>query len=586
MKKLFTLALAAAFSVSVASAQYKLVTDVATLDNATECIIGSANEQKAMGTYQATAYRVAATAEIGGGVLKAAEGAAIVAFTKTEKGFLLSTNGGYLYAKGGNNRLGTWDSDPTDDCYANITITDGNALIEFGGTSEGRILTLTSDGASYKCFPTVQLPVQIYKYDENASAEKKDPVLSFSERTFSVLQTAEFTAPELNNPDNLVVTYSSSNEAVATVDASTGAVTIVGGGVTSIMASFAGNDDYNEGFATYTLTVVPVYTKLSDLMKSEGNILSRVDFDITVNGGAEDLYFVTDGESYGVLTTAFGIKAGDVVPAGWDCNMTETLGMRAILPSNNFKSVVETVNIAYRSPVMAEITEDDLYRVFLYDDVVISENTPVSTADKVTFEGGYGEGVLNFASILPGLESKAPGKYQVLAAVVRYNEALVLMPLVWAQPLVAPTLYVGGDAVASTETKVEFEREAMLYFDDFQTGSVAFYRFTEMTENEGDPLNPSDELLTSTNNYKEYDDANSEIISVYVRGLLQWYALRGEEKSVVKRMAFFLKSNGVEVVDVETGEVKFFDLQGRNVVNPEKGLYIRLSGNKAEKVIL
>ena len=41
----------------------------------------------------------------------------------------------------------------------------------------------------------------------------------------------------------------------------------------------------------------------------------------------------------------------------------------------------------------------------------------------------------------------------------------------------------------------------------------------------------------------------------------------------------------VDVVSVEKN-VEYFDLQGRRVANPENGLYIKKSGNKAEKVIL
>lgn len=41
----------------------------------------------------------------------------------------------------------------------------------------------------------------------------------------------------------------------------------------------------------------------------------------------------------------------------------------------------------------------------------------------------------------------------------------------------------------------------------------------------------------------------------------------------------------VEVVKVD-GEAKYYDLAGRRVVNPEKGIYVKVSGNKAEKVAL
>lgn len=43
--------------------------------------------------------------------------------------------------------------------------------------------------------------------------------------------------------------------------------------------------------------------------------------------------------------------------------------------------------------------------------------------------------------------------------------------------------------------------------------------------------------------------------------------------------------NAVEIVGAD-GAAQYFDLQGRRVANPEKGLFIKKSGNKAEKVIL
>ena len=65
----------------------------------------------------------------------------------------------------------------------------------------------------------------------------------------------EFTTPKLTNPNKLAVTYSSLNEAVATVDANTGVVTLVGVGSTTITASSEKTADYSAGFASYTLNV-------------------------------------------------------------------------------------------------------------------------------------------------------------------------------------------------------------------------------------------------------------------------------------------------------------------------------------------
>lgn len=86
-------------------------------------------------------------------------------------------------------------------------------------------------------------------------AQKTNPTLSFSPSTANATVGQAFTAPDLTNPQNLTVTYSSTNEAVATVDASTGIVTIVAAGDAVIKATFNGNDQYNAAEATYTLTV-------------------------------------------------------------------------------------------------------------------------------------------------------------------------------------------------------------------------------------------------------------------------------------------------------------------------------------------
>lgn len=68
-----------------------------------------------------------------------------------------------------------------------------------------------------------------------------------------------FTAPALTvDPAEAAsdVTYSSSNTNVATVDASSGAVTLVGAGKTIITAAISGSSTYSNASASYTLTVI------------------------------------------------------------------------------------------------------------------------------------------------------------------------------------------------------------------------------------------------------------------------------------------------------------------------------------------
>lgn len=55
--------------------------------------------------------------------------------------------------------------------------------------------------------------------------------------------------------DGATVTWSGNNDAVATINASTGAVTLIGAGSVTFTATYAGNGDYTEKTATYELTV-------------------------------------------------------------------------------------------------------------------------------------------------------------------------------------------------------------------------------------------------------------------------------------------------------------------------------------------
>ena len=95
-------------------------------------------------------------------------------------------------------------------------------------------------------------------YDNSSVASatytiKTDPALAFSSPTAEATIGQAFTAPTLTNSHSVAVTWSSSDENVATV--SGGIVTLVGEGTTTITASFAGDATYIASEASYTLTV-------------------------------------------------------------------------------------------------------------------------------------------------------------------------------------------------------------------------------------------------------------------------------------------------------------------------------------------
>lgn len=103
---------------------------------------------------------------------------------------------------------------------------------------------------------------QLVDMDGNAAASVKIvpgkrnyPELSFPRDSYIASVGKAFTAPELNNVYKRDVTYASSNAAVAEVNATTGEVTVKGKGMTTISATFAGDDTYYADKASYYLVV-------------------------------------------------------------------------------------------------------------------------------------------------------------------------------------------------------------------------------------------------------------------------------------------------------------------------------------------
>lgn len=116
-------------------------------------------------------------------------------------------------------------------------------------------------------------------YTTSGTTTKKDADLSFSETTATAKVGESFTAPTLTNPHNLTVTYTSSDETVATVG-SDGTVSPLKAGTTTITASTEGNDTYKAGSASYELTV----TGSSD----DKNTVFQETFDNTTGQGGND----------------------------------------------------------------------------------------------------------------------------------------------------------------------------------------------------------------------------------------------------------------------------------------------------------
>lgn len=126
------------------------------------------------------------------------------------------------------------------------------------GTFEGSAesISLVNSGRDGKT-GTAVIKTMTITYEGGVADTREKAGLAFSEEKVSAYLGEEFTAPTLTKATTAVVTYSSDKEEVATVDATTGVVTLVGEGTARITATAEANDDFRAGSASYLLTVKP-----------------------------------------------------------------------------------------------------------------------------------------------------------------------------------------------------------------------------------------------------------------------------------------------------------------------------------------
>lgn len=92
--------------------------------------------------------------------------------------------------------------------------------------------------------------------DDDDPVAKEDVTITFAKDVDTAAVGSEYTGQvATTSPAGKTLTYSSSDTGVATVDASTGAVTLVAAGTTLIKAAFAGDDTHNAAQGSYALTV-------------------------------------------------------------------------------------------------------------------------------------------------------------------------------------------------------------------------------------------------------------------------------------------------------------------------------------------
>ena len=295
---------------------------------------------------------------------------------------------------------------PTDESVLSTTITQG------GTSGHVRIMTTT------------------IVYSETGGDELAPAGLSFPEASYTVLLNEAFTAPALTKTTDAAATYTSSNEEVATVDAATGAVTILAAGTTVIKATTPKTATYYAGEASYTLNVVSAYGSIADFYTVGEKNSGVINFPLVVayqSGSSTYAYDATG--NYTLIFGSIGDRErGDIIPAGWEGKYSPYYGLPEIIPVST--PAESTDNVDYTPAEVESVNADMMNHVVVLKKVTFSTDTP---ADKSNFVGTAEDGTSytfrnNFL-----LETVDAGTYNVELAVSTYNGNMQLYPIKYTE---------------------------------------------------------------------------------------------------------------------------------------------------------
>lgn len=266
-----------------------------------------------------------------------------------------------------------------------------------------------------------------------ADSSKQPAGLKYETTNYTVELGDAFTAPELTNPNGLAVTYTSSDENVATV-ASDGKVTLVGVGTTKITATSAETAEFNAGSAFYNLTVVKSYSTVAEFYTVGANNKGLIGFDLIVTyvNGANCYAQTEDGEAT-LIYGSTSYEVGDIIPAGWEGQYAPFNGLDEIKPVGTMPAASGTTTF-----VPAEVTsvsKADMNRVVVLKNVKFDAAT-VTGSTKKNFDGTVDDVTYTFRNNFADVPSVEAGLYNVKLAVSYYvdknnNETLQLYPIAY-----------------------------------------------------------------------------------------------------------------------------------------------------------
>ena len=150
-------------------------------------------------------------------------------------------------------------------------------------------------------------------------------------------------------------------------------------------------------------------------------------------------------------------------------------------------------------------------------------------------------------------------------------------------------VFVDNSSDAITEDKIKTDTEKTVTID-VPANAHLYYKITPAPVSPeayaaGDAAEPDENL---EDGFTEYDYDNGITIPAKTNGTLEYYIANYGYKSPKRRIALSFTTGVEEIEGVQEAPVRYFDLNGREVKGDklERGVYVRMQGGKATKVLV
>lgn len=221
------------------------------------------------------------------------------------------------------------------------------------GVYESKVWTGSANPLDLNLIATANIETITVIYELGTpDAPKQKQTLSFPEESYTATIGSAFTSPVLSGAKT-VVTYSSSDENVATVD-DQGKVTLIAAGKTTITATAAGDDNYMAASVSYTLVVntapSSVVVSFPWVEDFSGN---DIDTKYSLVSGGSTTKVYNENLAGGTAPEILISKGNGSLTANIDLNGTSgnlTLSFKSNNPGN-FSVTSETADVIISDPV-------------------------------------------------------------------------------------------------------------------------------------------------------------------------------------------------------------------------------------------